>query len=142
MLIQSVHHFAIYKNELLIVKKYIQSGFIGGLILAILGSILYVFGFFFTRSLAVAIGFPLFITGIFLLWLGGIGLSVLCFKLYEEFKSTLILISGVFFTIMGTLSLISWTLIHIETRSLIAKVTGPSSTVVVTPPPPHDHHFY
>ncbi|MDW8034527.1 MAG: hypothetical protein RMI79_06330 [Nitrososphaerota archaeon] len=131
----SMNYFANYKNELSIVKSYIQWGFIGGLLLAILGTIFYVLGFIASPP-ATAAGLPLFIIGILMLWLGGIGLSVLCLKLYEEFKSILMLIAGVFFLIMGASSLISWVLVHIETKSLIAKFAGPSATTVIVPPPP------
>ncbi|MEM3145612.1 MAG: hypothetical protein QW332_06475 [Thermoproteota archaeon] len=135
MLIGSARHFANYKSELSIVKNHIQWGFIGGLILAILGALLYLLGFI-ANPLATSVGLPLLIIGMFMLWLGGIGLSVLCFKLYEEFKSISILMSGIFFIVMGALSLISWILIHIETRSLIAKITGAGGTAVIMPPPP------
>lgn len=123
MLIHSAYYFATYKKELRIVRDYIKWGFIMGLVLAVVGFLLYGFGFIMS-PLAVGIGLPLLVIGIFMLWLGGIGLSVLCFRLYEEFKSVSMLVAGIFFLIMGAISLISWVLIHIETRGLMVKVRG------------------
>lgn len=67
MLVNSVYHFASYRSDLSVIKNYIQLSFIGGLILAILGILLYGLGFFIS-PLATGAGLPLFTIGLFMLW--------------------------------------------------------------------------
>ncbi|MGQ9478903.1 MAG: DUF973 family protein [Thermoproteota archaeon] len=137
-LIASVNYFSAYKGELTSVKNYVIWGFMGGPILMVIGTIVIVVSIF-TMSTAVVAGFTIILIGVFLLWLGGIGLSALCFKLYEEFKSVLMVVSGIFFLLMSALSLISWVLIHIENDALMRRIAGapvgPSGTVTLPPPP-------
>ncbi len=137
MLIHSAYYFAAYKRELGIVSNYIKWGFIIGLVLVVAGLFSYVLGFIIGNPWAIGAGLPLTLLGTFILWLGGAGLSVLCFKLYEDFKSVTMLIAGIAFLIMGAISLVSWVLIHIETRGLIHRIGGEApGTVALTPPPP------
>ena len=124
-LLPGASSLADYSERYSTAASLIKIGYLGGLILIIVGII----------TLIAIIGASFIITGFILLFIGKIGLIILMFKLNDEFDDSKFLIAGILFILgifVSLLDLIGWILVYIGAGEVIERL----EVAVKTPPPP------
>lgn len=114
-LIPSTTEFAEYSPDYSTSATLVKIGYIGGLILLLVGF----------ATLMLFVRFFVLIGALILLLIGIIGLAILSFKIHDEFKSTMFLIAGIFFLIgifIPIIRFIAWILVYVESETLIRRV--------------------
>lgn len=96
----------------------IKIGYLVGLILMIIGAL----------TLIILVGFFLIVIAAIFMFIGAIGLIILCFKLNDLEKNSLYLVAGILFIIgifIGIASFIAWILMYVALGHSISKRAAP-----------------
>ncbi len=124
--IPGVKNLADIYPEFSTAAKLIRIGYIGGLILLLIGAILTL----------VLIGLLIIVIGLILVFLGTIGVIILCFKLKDKYQDTLYLVAGVLFIIglfIPILAVIAWILLYAGLGSTVRKLQSTTPSPATQP---------
>ncbi len=117
-LVPAAEDFVRYDPGFSTASTLIKVGLVVGVVLAIVGAL----------TAFIGIGVLLLIVAWVLILIGVIGIAVLCFKINDKLKSTIMVVAGVLFIIsivlsfipfLSVLAVIAWILVYAETRSLM-----------------------
>ncbi|MEM2006135.1 MAG: DUF973 family protein [Sulfolobales archaeon] len=103
-------------------SSLIKVGYIGGLILLVVGAVL----------LIVLVGVILILVGLVFLLVGHIGAAILCFKLSDAYRNSLYLAAGIILVvsvIFPILGVVSWILLYIALGDTISRLQSPPPAV-------------
>jgi len=123
-LVPAAEDFVRYDPEFSTASTLIKVGLVAGVVLAIVGAL----------TTFMGIGVLLLIVAWVLILIGVVGIAILCFKINDKLKSTIMVVAGVLFIIsivlsfvpfLSVLAVIAWILVYAETRSLM-KIVGKS----------------
>lgn len=96
----------------------IRAGYLGGLVLLVVGAVLTIF----------IVGILLLFVGVILLLLGHVGAILLCFKLNDAYPNTLYLVAGILLIVsifVPVLGAVSWILLYFALGDTIVKLRTP-----------------
>jgi hypothetical protein len=102
----------------------INIGYVGGLIVLILG-LIFVLITASTSFIGLLVSFVIVLLGIILLFIGKIGIIILSFKLNDDFAETLVLVAGILSIIgifLPILDFIAWILLYAGLGSIIERL--------------------
>ncbi len=103
----------------------IRVGYIAGPLIGILALVLLIIGAVIQNSAIVFSGLGIGIAAIILLFIGFIGLVILCFKINSVFESSMFLAAGILFIVgifVAICDLIAWILVYVGASEILRKV--------------------
>ena len=116
-LLPATTEFASYSSEYATIATLVKIGYVGGLVLLILGFI----------TLMFFVGIFLMFAAILLLLIGSVGLALLSLKLHGELDSSAFLIAGILFLIgilVPIVRFIAWIIVYVEAGTLAGKLSA------------------
>ncbi len=127
-LLPGASKLAIYNPEYSTAASLIKIGYIGGLILAVIGAL----------TIFIHVGIVLLVLALIFFIIARIGLAILCFKLNDDFDEGIILAAGIVFilSIFLNIDFIAWILLYVGLESAIRKMEERIKSTEETIPPP------